>query len=102
MSPALTSRKLVTIICEAELEALLVPELARHGARGYTLTEARGQGARGVRDGAWRASSNIRIEVLCDATVAERLVDMLQARFYADYGIVVFVVDAAVLRPGKF
>jgi hypothetical protein len=60
-----------------------------------------GRGA-GRRDGAWRASSNIRIEVLCDAQVAERLADMLQARFYADYGIVVFVVDAAVLRPGKF
>lgn len=102
MSPALTCRKLVTIVCEAELEALLLPELARQGARGYTLTEARGQGARGVRDGAWRASSNIRIEVLCDAGVAGRLVDMLQTRFYADYGIVVFLVDVEVLRPGKF
>lgn len=102
MSPVLTGRKLVTIVCEAELETLLLPELARQGAHGYTLTEARGQGARGVRDGAWRASSNIRIEVLCDEAVAERLVEMLQARFYADYGIVVFVIDVDVLRPGKF
>jgi hypothetical protein len=38
----------------------------------------------------------------CATPLAERLADMLQARFYADYGIVVFVVDAAVLRPGKF
>ena len=102
MSPALTPKKLVTIVCEAELEALLLPELKRQGARGYTLTEARGQGDRGVRDGAWRASSNIRIDVLCDDAVAGKIVDMLQTRFYADYGIVVFVVDASVLRPAKF
>lgn len=102
MSPAVALRKLVTIICEAELESILLPELAQLGARGYTITEARGQGARGLRDGAWRASANIRIEVLCDEQVAGDLVDMLQARYYADYGMVAFVVDAAVLRPAKF
>ena len=102
MSPAVTLRKLVTIVCEADMESTLLPELARVGARGYTITEARGQGVRGVRDGAWRASSNIRIEVLCDAQVADDLADMLQARYYADFGMVVFVVDAAVLRPAKF
>ena len=64
MSPALTGRKLVTIVCEAELETLLLPELARQGAHGYTLTEARGQGARGVRDGAWRAASSTRWALL--------------------------------------
>ena len=102
MNLPLSLRRLLTIICEASLEPELVDEMARLGARGYTITEARGRGAHGLRDGSWGASANIRVEVLCDEAVAERLVDMLQTRFYADYGIVVFVVDVAVLRPGKF
>ena len=58
-------RQLVTIITEAVLESELTRQLEQLGARGYTITEARGKGSRGVRDAGWDEVRNIRIEVIC-------------------------------------
>jgi len=46
-------RKLITIITEAALEHNLVDDVERLGARGYTITDVRGKGSRGVRDAGW-------------------------------------------------
>ena len=45
------------------------------GATGYTVTDARGTGSRGIRSAGWSSSSNIRIEVVCDERVAARIAD---------------------------
>ncbi|HGM8104095.1 TPA: transcriptional regulator [Pseudomonas aeruginosa] len=95
-------RKLLTIITEAALESVLIKDLERLGIRGYTITDARGKGSRGVRSSAWDASSNIRIEVVCDAATAEAIAAHLQARYYENYAMILFVSDVAVLRPEKF
>lgn len=95
-------RKLLTIITEAALKSVLIKDLERLGVRGYTITDARGKGSRGVRSSAWDASSNIRIEVVCDAATAEAIAAHLQARYYENYAMILFVSDVAVLRPEKF
>lgn len=95
-------RKLLTIITEAALESALVKDLERLSTQGYTITDARGKGSRGMRDGAWSESSNIRIEVVCDAATAEAIAAHLQARYYENYAMILFVSDVAVLRPEKF
>lgn len=95
-------RKLLTIITEAALESVLIKDLERLGVRGYTITDARGKGSRGMRDAAWGESSNIRIEVVCDAATAEAIAAHLQARYYENYAMILFVSDVAVLRPEKF
>ncbi|MFP5410558.1 MAG: P-II family nitrogen regulator [Gammaproteobacteria bacterium] len=64
--------------------------------------DACGKGRRGLRDAAWDESSNIRIEILCDAEIADAIARHLQARYYDDYGMVLFVNDVSVLRPEKF
>lgn len=97
-----TARCLLTVITESMLESTLLAELERLGARGYTVTDARGKGSRGGRDAAWQESSNIRIEVLCDAELASLLAEHLERRYYADYAMVLFVTEVAVLRPEKF
>ena len=97
-----TLRKLLTIVCEAELENSLLREFAHHGVTGYTITEARGHGAHGTRDAAWPASANIRIEVLCEERVALEIVESLQEKFYQNVGMVSFLSDVQVLRPEKF
>ena len=45
MSPAYTRRTLLTVICEASIEARVVAEAKRLGAHGYTASEARGWGS---------------------------------------------------------
>jgi nitrogen regulatory protein PII len=97
-----TQRKLLTIVTETAIEGLLVKDLERLGAHGYTVTDARGKGSRGARSSEWDASSNIRIEVVCDAATAEAIAEHLQARYYDNYAMILFMTDVVVLRPEKF
>lgn len=95
-------RKLLTIITEAAIEGPLIRDIKRLGAHGYTITDARGKGSRGVRGAGWDASSNIRIEVVCGAEAAEAIAAHLAAHYYDDYAMILFASDVEVLRPGKF
>jgi len=95
-------RKLLTVITEASLERRLVEDLRQLGARGWTITDARGEGHRGKRTSDWEHGGNIRLEVICDAALAGRLVDHLRERYYDHYAMVLFVNDVEVLRPAKF
>jgi hypothetical protein len=95
-------RRLLTVVTEASLERSLLADLAVLGARGYTITDARGQGHRGKRALDWEHGGNIRLEVICDAALAARLVAHLRERYYDHYAMVLFVQDVEVLRPEKF
>lgn len=95
-------RKLVTIITEAALEFELLEVLDTLGASGYTITNARGKGSRGVRDAGWTSSSNIRIEVICSEELATTLTGYLHENFYNNYAMVVYESDVSVLREDKF
>ncbi len=95
-------RRLLTIVTESSLERALASDLERLGARGWTITDARGRGHRGGRESGWEQDGNIRIEVVCDPELAERLAAHLQATYYAHYAMIVFLHDVEVLRPEKF
>jgi nitrogen regulatory protein PII len=96
------SRKLVTIVTEGIIERQVTEELLRLGAHGYTATDARGEGARGRRSAEWEYSRNVRIETVCEATVAEGIVRHLEENYYANFAMIVFLTDVQVLRPEKF
>ena len=98
----LTARKLVTIVTEAALEDTLVRDIEALGARGYTITDARGKGGRGKRDATWAPLANIRLEVLCGADTAVAICTALRERYSDDYSMVIYVGDVDVLRPEKF
>ena len=96
------SRKLLTIVTEAVLEAELCEELGELGAAGFTVVNARGSGSRGIRDAGWSSSGNIRVEVVCSEEVAQRITRYLQDKYYENYAMIVFESDVTVLRPQKF
>jgi hypothetical protein len=96
------TRKLLTVITEAAVEGPLIRDIERQGAHGYTITDARGKGTRGVRNAGWEASGNIRIEVVCDANTATKISIFLQEKYYDNYAMILFVSDVEVLRPEKF
>ncbi|MDX1442304.1 MAG: transcriptional regulator [Gammaproteobacteria bacterium] len=95
-------RTLLTIISESSLENRLVRDVQKLGARGYTITECRGKGARGARDAEWDYDSNIRMEVICSRETALAIEKWLQEKYYDDFAIVVYSDDVNVLRPDKF
>jgi nitrogen regulatory protein PII len=99
---ATEKRVLFTVITEATLEQPLLRELDRLGVRGYTISDARGKGNRGVRDAAWGETANIRIEVICTRELAERVLEFLHKHYYANYAMVTFVQDVEVIRLDKF
>lgn len=96
------ARKLVTIISESVLEDELCDFLGELGVSGYTVTNARGSGSRGVRSAGWAASGNVRIEVVCSTELAAEIADKVSERYYAHYAMILFESDIRVLRPDKF
>ena len=102
MVAQLSSRKLLTVVCEASLEQAVVADLQALDVHGYTISDARGGGEHGQRDAAWPPSANIRIEVLCAEKTALTILDHLQRNYYANFGMVAFLSDVLVMRPEKF
>lgn len=96
------ARTLITIVTEAALERRITDDLKRLGAHGYTISEARGEGSRGVRSAGWEATSNIRVEVICDAATADAIAMHLRAHYYDHYAMILFMSEVGVLRPEKF
>lgn len=102
MSLTTEERTLLTVITEAVIEKQLLRDFDRLGARGYTVSDARGRGSRGVRDASWDEAANIRIEVICPRALAEDLISHLAAQYYDDYAMVAFLQDVSILRGKKF
>jgi nitrogen regulatory protein P-II 2 len=96
-----TRLKLVTIIAEAILEERLLRELRQLGARGYTVGSARGEGTRGIHGIDWEGQ-NVRIETLVGPEVAERIMTHVAAHYFIDYAVIIYTVDAEVLRSEKY
>lgn len=96
------TRTLLTIITESAIESLIVQDIERLGAHGYTVSDVGGKGSRGVRSSDWDASSNIRIEVVCDSPTASAIAEHLRAHYYENYAMILFATDVVVLRPEKF
>jgi nitrogen regulatory protein PII len=93
--------KRVTIVAEHVLEERLVRELKALGARGYTLVEVRGEGSRGVRASEWEGK-NVKIETLVSPGTAERILERLAERYFADFAVVAYVDSVEVVRGDKY
>ena len=96
------NRKLVTIITEGAIETRICKVLEDLVAHGYAVTNARGSGSRGVRSADWSSSGNVRIEVVCDETVALKIEEHLREHYYENFAMNLFETDVKVLRPEKF
>jgi len=96
------TRTVLTIICEAVLEARLLKDLEAQGAPGWTVSDARGRGSRGVRSAGWDNDGNVRIEVVCGREMAERISEHVQRQYYADYAMICYLSQVEVLRDNKF
>lgn len=93
--------RLVTIVAEAVLEESLIGLVKEVGATGYTLSAARGEGSRGRRLGEI-PGDNIRLEVLVSASAADALLELLAARFFANYALVAWITEVHVRRGEKY
>lgn len=95
-------KKLITIVTEKILENDVIDVLKKNQMKGFTVTDARGEGARGVRSAAWDQVSNIRVEIVCDEERAQTICEVLHEEFYENYAMIVFVSSVETLRDSKF
>lgn len=96
-----TTIKLVTIIAEGALEHRLLDDVLRMGAHGYTVSDVRGRGTRGITASVWHGAQ-VKIETLVGADVAARILDHLAATYFADYAVVAYSENVEVVRAGKY
>jgi len=95
-------RKLLTVITEEALERPLIKIINAAGARGYTITEAWGSGCRGVRATGIEQGANIRVEIICEKSVAWEIAQTLHEKYFRDFAMVLYLSDVEVIRGEKF
>jgi nitrogen regulatory protein PII len=93
--------QLVTIIAERFLKDQLINELRTLGATGYTLTDAEGEGSRGVRASEWEGR-NVKIEVIVSDEVAEAITDHVADHYFEHYAVVLYSHPVEVVRSSKY
>lgn len=95
-------KQLLVVIAEAAIEDRLIKSAKRLGAHGYTVSEVRGAGSTGIREGAWEADRTVRIEIISDGAVADAIAEHLLETYAPHYSIALYFATVAVLRPGKY
>ena len=89
-------KTLLTIFTEAVLEDTMIDEIMSLGAKGYTISDARGRGTHGLRSGKWSAGGNIRIEVVGDAELCARIVTRLHDTYEENYCLLMYTSTVEV------
>lgn len=92
---------LITIVAENVLEGRLTTLLRECGAKGWTITTARGEGPRSRRVGDLDGG-NVRIESLMPRSVADATLTRLEEDYFAHYAVVAWVEDVQVRRVDHF
>jgi nitrogen regulatory protein P-II 2 len=93
--------KRVTIIAESLLEARLLADLERSGAKGFTITEARGRGSRGVRASEWEGQ-NLKLETIVSPEVADRIMLRMVESYFPNYAVIAYLENVEVVRGEKY
>lgn len=96
-----TTLHLVTVIAEPVLEERITEDLVRLGATGFTVTEVRGRGSRGIRSGDVPGFS-VRIEVIVSAPVADHILDRVRQAWFPHYAVIAWRSAVEVVRGEKY
>lgn len=97
---ATTPCKLVTIIAEPVLAERLTRDLLALGARGWTLSETRGEGSRQLR--ASDEGEGIRVESIVGDAVAEKILAHVAAHYFPHYAVIAWLTPVEVVRGEKY
>lgn len=91
----------LTIVAEMVLEARLLDDLERAGARGWTVTPTRGAGPRHRRISEIEGG-NIRVDVIATPDVVERVWRLLEADYFPRYAVIAWETEVRVARGMLF
>jgi nitrogen regulatory protein P-II 2 len=92
----------LTVVTEAALEKLLVREARERGAQSWSVAEVHGGAVEGVREGSWEADRTVRIDLICEPDVAERVAEHVLATYAAHYSVSLHFCEVWVVRPDRY
>ena len=92
---------MLTIIAESLLQERLVNEIRKAGARGYTITNAEGEGLR-QRRVSEILGANIRIETIVSPEVADRLLEVISTEYFERFAVIAYLSTVSVIRGEKY
>lgn len=93
--------KMVTLVAEAVLEEKLTTKLLELGAKGFTVTDSRGRGSRGIR-ASEVPGEGVRIEAVVSARVADAILEHVKHSFFPNYAVIAWVTTVDVVRGDKY
>jgi nitrogen regulatory protein PII len=74
----LTTVRRITVVTHNRLEETLVSQFAKFGAKGYTAMDCRGQGEHELLQDVFAGATRVRIEVIVQPDVAEKILAYLE------------------------
>jgi nitrogen regulatory protein P-II 2 len=98
---SLVELKLVTIVSERILRSQIIDHIIECGAKGYTITEASGEGSRGIRASEFEGR-NIKFEIISSSEVAEKIFQIIKTEYFENYAVIVYSQDVKVVRGKKY
>jgi len=92
---------MLTIIAESLLQERMFNEIRKAGARGYTITNAEGEGLR-QRRVSEILGANIRIETIVSPEVADRLLEVISTEYFERFAVIAYLSTVSVIRGEKY
>jgi len=92
---------LLTVIAESVLKERLIADIRSTGARGFTVTDADGEGSRQRRVGEI-LGANIRIESIVSPEVADRLMQLIANEYFDHFAVIAYLSSVSVIRGDKY
>jgi nitrogen regulatory protein P-II 2 len=102
MSLVTHTKRQLTIVAEAVIEARLIELARRAGVLGYSASEVRGGGAERDNEAAWDIDRMVEIKVVADEAVINAIAQQVLERFAKHYAVSLILSDVQVLRPQKY
>ena len=96
------AKTLLVVVTEAALERRLVADALKRGAHGWTVSEVRGGGGSGARDGDWEADRTVELKIVCDDPVAESIAEHVMQVYAPHYRVALYFAAVEVLRPERY
>ena len=101
MSSLKTAQR-VTIIADALLEEIIIGELGKLGARGFSIMDCRGSGEHEIVQDLATIPSRIRIETIVQPAVAEAIMTFLESPHLAQRALTGCVDTVQVSALDRF
>jgi nitrogen regulatory protein P-II 2 len=95
-------KTLLVIVAEAAIERSLLRDARERGVQGWTVSDVRGAGQEGEREGAWEADRTVEIKLVCDEPVADAVAEHVMTHYARHYQVAMYFSQVAVLRPERF